>query len=239
MKTIVLIHGWGYRNYTKFGYDDAWHNRTNFVSELSMHFNVIKFNLPGFCGESEPNKIWDLKDYAEFFQKFILKLGIIPDVVLGYSFGAAVAIQWKLIYDTPTKLVLVSPAISRAYKKRGFIQYLSFIKKLIPKTVTNLLRDCYLKMIRNLFYTEGTSFLRGSYLNIVKIDLSEQTKELTPDSVLLIFGSKDTMTPPSIFLNRVKGSPIADRVIILKDGDHDIANSHFLEITNHIVKFVG
>lgn len=237
MRTIVLIHGWDNRNYTKYGHKDAWRNREDFVNALSKYFKVVKLNLPGFCGEPEPNKIWELDDYVKHFQNFLLQSSIVPDVVLGYSFGAAVATQWKYVYKTRAKLALVSPAISRAYKKKTFIQNFFFLKNLAPNFINNLLRDYYLRKIGNQFYLDGTKFLKGSYLNIVKIDLSEQVKKINPDLVLIIFGSKDTATPPRILLERVKGSPVEHRIVILENGNHDIANSHFSEISQLIVNF--
>lgn len=237
MRTIVLIHGWDNKNYTKYGHNDAWYNREDLVTALSKYFKVVKLNLPGFCGEPEPNRIWELHDYAKHFQNFLLQSNVVPDVVLGYSFGAAVATQWKFEYKTRAKLALVSPAICRAYKKKSFIQNFFFLKKLIPSFINNLLRDYYLRKIGNQFYLDGSKFLKGSYLNIVKIDLSEVLKKMNPDLVLIIFGSKDTATPPNILLSRVKGSSTEDRIVILENGSHDIANSHFSEISKLIVNF--
>ena len=113
MKQMALLHGWNYRNYTKSGCTDAWHNRESLVEELSKHFDIIKLNLPGFCGQKEPEKEWSVVNFADFFEDCLEKNNQRPSIVLGYSFGAAVALEWKLKYKKPAKIVLISPAITR------------------------------------------------------------------------------------------------------------------------------
>ena len=72
MKKILLLHGWNYRNYSKLtDQKDAWHNREEFVSLLSKYFDVYKVNFPGFCGEEEPKKSWNLEDYARYIKDYI------------------------------------------------------------------------------------------------------------------------------------------------------------------------
>lgn len=238
MSTIVLIHGWDNKNYSKYGGNDAWENRKLFVEELSLKFNVIKLNLPGFAGEPEPDKPWDLQDFAIFFENYLKKNLIKPDIVLGYSFGAAVALSWKLKFQSKCKIILVSPAISRAYKKQGFVQKISFLKKLIPFFLTQIVRDLYLRKIGNRFYIDGTNFLKNTYLNIVKIDLSENIKQVNPDDVLLIFGANDTATPPSVLLDRLSMTPLKDRIKIIEGGNHNIAQTHFKEISKLVFEYV-
>jgi pimeloyl-ACP methyl ester carboxylesterase len=238
MKNIFLIHGWNHLNYSKFGGKDCWANRNNFIECLAVDYKIIKLNLPGFCGEPEPNKNWDLDDYADFFQQHIINTGAHPDYVLGYSFGGAVAVRWKIKYGDKTKIILVSPAITRAYEKRREQKTISFWKKIVPKFISKILRHFYLmNIVKNPFYVNGTSFLRNSYLSIVKIDLSQEIKEIRSGDMILIFGENDTATPPNIFLSRIGDDMISKRVRVIKGGGHDIANTHCKEIIEYINNF--
>ena len=99
MKKILLIHGWNYRNYTsQTDEKDAWHNRKEFVDNLSKKYEVYKLNLPGFCGEKEYKDAWTLDDYAKFIEDYLTKQKIDVDYILGYSFGGAIAITYYLKY---------------------------------------------------------------------------------------------------------------------------------------------
>jgi len=238
MKKIVLIHGWDYHNYTKFNHVDAWHNRINFIKELSKNFIVYKNNLPGFCSEPEPETPWLVDDYAHSFQEYLEKQNIIPDLVLGYSFGAAVALRWKILFHNNVKLALVSPAICRNYKKKTLLEKLFIIKNIVPKTITVFLRNYYLKMIGNKFYTEGTTFLKNTYLNIVGVDMSVDLNQVNLDEMLFIFGENDSITPPKILIDKIKNRKLLNRIIIIPYGTHDIANTHYVEINNYLIKYL-
>lgn len=236
MKTIVLIHGWNYHNYTKFGCIDAWHNRSGFVGKLKKHFNVVNLNLPGFCGEKEPetDEGWDLFNFAKFFQNFLEKNNINPDYVLGYSFGGAVAVIWKSMFQNDTKLILVSPAIKRKYSSKNIS--IGFLRGIIPGNIINFVRDLYLKyLVKNQFYVHGTSFLRNTYRNIVSVDLRDKLVSLNPQGFVCIFGEDDVTTPPAFLINNINNKSILERIFVIKGGGHNIANTHTEELVDLIL----
>ncbi|MGV8131098.1 MAG: alpha/beta fold hydrolase [Candidatus Pacearchaeota archaeon] len=237
MKKIILIHGWSFKNYTKFGNKDAWDNRKDFVESLATEFEIHKLNLPGFCGALEPANAWDIDDFVTFFENYLHKHNISPDYVLGYSFGAAIAVRWKEKLHKSAKLILVSPAIIRAYTTRKY--GLSKLKKYIPKNILKLVRNIYLHYLRNEYYTEATPFLKGTYLNIVKADLTNELFKIHPKDVLIIFGSNDTATPSSLLRDRITNPKLLKRIKIIAEGTHDIANSHISAILCHIKNFTN
>lgn len=160
-KKILLLHGWNYSNYTKLSKtNDAWDNRKKFVKELEKEYIVYKLNFPGFCGEKEPDRSWDLKDFAKYVKDYLDKNNLRVDYILGYSFGGAVAITYNNEYDNNQKLYLISPAIIRN-KKKTF----KFIKtpKILNK-IRNKVRDFYLiYIVKNNYMKYGTKFLRNTY----------------------------------------------------------------------------
>jgi pimeloyl-ACP methyl ester carboxylesterase len=236
MKKIVLLHGWNYNNYTKFGCTDAWDDRKDFVQALTVEFEVYKINLPGFCGAQEPKDAWELDDFARFLDGHLNTHNIIPDYILGYSFGAAIALKWKKNFHKQTKIILISPAVIRAYREHTHSN-ISRLKKYIPKNVLKLITDLYLKYIRNTYYTNGTRFLKETYLNIVKVDLTNELDKIPPDELLMIFGSNDTATPPSLLKDKLKNTKLLKRIKVIGGGTHDIANSHIPTIMYHIKNF--
>ena len=92
-------------------------------------------------------------------------------------------------------------------------------------------------MLKNPFYIYGTDFLKKTYLNIVSIDLSEKLKLIKPSDFKIIFGEKDTATPPQVLLDKVP--ELKNNIAILANGTHDIANTNTTELVNEIAKFTN
>jgi len=244
-KKIALIHGWNWKNYSSLCSErkkNAWENRNKLVEELEKDFEVFKFNLPGFCGEPEPvNKVWNLEDFARHLENLLAKNNFIPDIILGYSFGGAVALKWKTLFKKQTKIVLISPAISRKYEiKQSQSKLRQFAKSLLPNFLTKALRNFYLvHILKNPYYSYGTKFLKKTYLNIVLIDLSQELQQIPPDEIQLIFGAKDTATPPKLLLDKISSIKLKNRFAVMENGDHNIGQTHFREIRETVKKFVG
>lgn len=233
MKKILLLHGWNYRNYTSQTKEkDAWHNRTKLVKELEKKYEVFKINFPGFCGEKEPKQAWTLNDFAKYVRAYLEENNLKVDYILGYSFGGAVAITYNSLYDNNQKLILISPAIIRNYKKSS-----KFIKT--PKILNplrNKIRDFYLiHKVKTNEMVYGTKFLRATYQNIVRVELLDEVEKIDKTKLKIIYGEKDTMVNPNRVLENIN-KKYKDRIFLIKDGGHDIANTHVKEIMEIIGK---
>lgn len=233
MKRILLLHGWNYRNYTSQTKEqDAWHNRTKLVNELEKNYKVYKINFPGFCGEKEPKQAWTLTDYAKYVHTYLEETNLKVDYILGYSFGGAVAITYNRLYDNNQKLILISPAIIRNFKKSN-----NFIKT--PKVLNplrNKIRDFYLiHKVKTNEMVYGTKFLRATYQNIVRVELLDEVEKIDKTRLKIIYGEKDTMVNPNRVLDNIN-KEYKDRIFLIKDGGHDIANTHVKEIMEIIGK---
>lgn len=231
MKKILLIHGWNYRNYTSQTPEtDAWHNRKEFVQKLSEDYEVYKLNLPGFCGEKEPHKAWNLDDYAKYIKKYLEKNKIKPDYILGYSFGGAVAISYYLKYGKNEKIILVSPAIIRNNDKSK-----KFVKtpKVLERLRTFLRNQYIIHVVKTPEMVHGTKFLKDTYQIIVRIDLKDSLLKIPNDKVLIIYGEKDDMVNPKAVIEYLPDN-YKQRVKMIFDGDHNIGQTHYQEIVKII-----
>lgn len=224
-KKILLIHGWDYRNYTKNGGVDAWANRSQFVEMLRKQFEVISINLPGFCGTPDPSRPWTLNDFTNYVGEIIEQEK--PNLILGYSFGGAIALQWKrLTRDVTVETFLVSPAILRRYKQSDLSTVQKLFKAILPQDFVSVLRDFYLiHIVKNPYYIQATKVMRETYRNIVSIDLSEDLLYVK-DSLTLVYGEKDSATPPNLVQEALDQSSSGHSLHIIAGGGHDIANSH-------------
>lgn len=235
MKKILLVHGWNYANYTSLGCKDSWQNRSKFVEALSKHFNVVTINLPGFCGQADPEHPWGLDDFVGYVGKVIKKEK--PDYLLGYSFGGAIILRWKKTTgNISIKTFLISPAIMRKYESRDFGLLQKSIKAIFPVYLTFVLRDFYLtRVVKNPYYAYATRVMKETYLNIVSVDLRKDLINVS-DSLTLIYGEFDSATPPDLIRTCLEYPNEHHKLIIIPSGGHDIANSHTNELVALITK---
>ena len=233
-KSILLIHGWNYQNYTSQTKEtDAWHNREELVKRLEQNYKVYKLNLPGFCGEAEPDEAWNLNNYADYINDYIKKNNLDIDYILGYSFGGSVAIRYKTKFKAKQKLILVSPAIIRTTKKSK-----SFIKT--PEAlqgIRNCLRDFYvIHILKTNEMVYGTKFLRGSYQSIVREDLEDEVKGLPKNDFVIIYGDEDEQVNPHKVIDYL-GEDYKDNIDLIKGGKHNIGVTHPKEVEEAILKY--
>lgn len=233
MKKILLIHGWNYDNYTSSGCVDAWANRKRFLRALAGHFTVVPLNLPGFGGAREPQHPWCIEDFVLYLDEVIRKEK--PDYALGYSFGGAVLLRWKaLTNDKTVKAFLVSPAVIRRYEHKGVS--IGPFKHFLPKGLVSFARDLYLTKVRpNPYYAKATPVMRETYRNIVGIDLRGDLLKVS-DLVVLIYGEKDSATPPELVEQFLASHQSPHKLFVLPGGGHDIANTHTDELVGTIVQ---
>ena len=230
-KKILLLHGWNWKNYTSMTTSkDAWENRKDFVSKLAEKYDIYKLNFPGFCGQKEPNKSYNLDDYAKYVNDYLKDNNLHVDYILGYSFGGAVALKYHLLYDKKQKIILISPAIIRnKTKSKDMIKTPKFMQKL-----RNIMRDWYLiHIVKNPYMVHGTKFLNVSYQSIVRVELTSDLEKVNPNMIKIIYGSKDDQVEPLRVINSVSDN-IKKRIAVIEDGGHDIANTH----SEDIIKFI-
>lgn len=235
MKKILLIHGWNYDNYHNRINHAAWDNRTKFVMELEKYYIVKKPDLPGFGVMGEPDvHHYTIEDYAKFIKDYIEKNDFRPDYILGYSFGGAVAVTYKRLFNKDAKLILVSPALIR--NKDNSKKYMNTPKIFDP--IRNKIRDLYLiKKVKVPEMVYGTKFLRNTYQSIVRVEIISYLEEIKDTDFIIIYGSQDKMVDPNRMINEVSDRT-RKRIKFIQDGGHDIANTHTRELVKIINNYV-
>ena len=193
---ILLLHGWG-SNITLF---------KNIVDMLSPHMRVIAPDMAGFGESDEPKKPWCVDDYVDFIGTFCKKLGIVPTVVLGHSFGGRViikAVTREKPVLTPEKIILTDSAgikpkqsvsskiKTRTYKMGKAVMSTAPMKKLFPDAVENMRNKR-----GSADYLAASPVMRATLVKVVNEDLTYLLPEIK-QSTLLIWGDKDDATPLS------------------------------------------
>jgi pimeloyl-ACP methyl ester carboxylesterase len=232
-KNILLLHGWDYELYSsKTKHNDAWADYKEFINNLSKNNNIYKINFPGFCQKEEPTqKEWNVEKYANYVQSYIEDNNLNIDIVIGYSFGGAVAVKWKSMYKNTTKLFLIAPAIIRnADKSKKFIK--------TPKCLNffrNFIRDLYLiYKVKNPEMKYGTKFLRNSYQVIVREDMRKELDNINYKDIHIIYGTKDTAVDPYKLYDTVNDK-LKNNISFVDNANHDdIITKYNKEVCNKL-----
>ena len=203
-KMVLLLHGWG---------DQASGLNNLYQYFIKNGYGVASLDLPGFGQSDNPPIDWDLKKYARFVSKFVSKLGLKVNILIGHSNGGAIAIKIvSLGLIQPQKLILISSAgIRSQYKLRN--KSLRIVAK-TAKVATFVLPSNYKKKAKEVFYRViGSDMLIKedlieTFKNVVSEDLTLEAEKITIPT-LLIYGQNDKATPVlygQIFHQKIKNS---------------------------------
>jgi len=234
MKNIIMLHGWGYKSYSKIAkHVTPWYNKKSFIDDLKKQYNVFAPIFPGFCGIAEPKKTYDLDDYAKYIDNYIKLNNIKIDFILGNSFGGEVAVRYKTLINSSIPIILIVPAILRKYtNSKEFIKTPNMLKP-----IRNFLRDLYVIYIKRTPEMKfGTKFLRNSYQKIVRYNLLNELKQFKSSEVLVLLGINDRMIDTDIIYGELAEK---FKYTYRINGGHEIIETHKDELLNYILKFTN
>ncbi|MCE3039809.1 alpha/beta fold hydrolase [Helicobacter anatolicus] len=159
-KNIVFLHGWGSnKELMSLAFRESFKD-----------FNHYYIDLPGF-GRSPNNQILVTKDYANIMQLFFTDLKLIPDLIIGHSFGGKIA----ALLDS--EILLLSSA--------GILE---------KKPLTTKIKIYCAKILK--FLHISSSFLRSKDANNLNIGMYETFKNVVDEdfeNVFLSFKHKATI----------------------------------------------
>lgn len=239
-KEAVLIHGWDpryyNRNVSRSGPESiAWSHRSKLIELLEKRFKLSYFNLPGFSGNPEPNKpYFEVENFTDSFALWMKKNGNRVELLIGYSFGGVLALDYTVRYGGTVPAVLISPAISRRQSVWSEMGHQG--KKLVPIQWTEGAKGVY-QTIFSRYYRQGTSFLRRSYDKVARRDVRDLLHKVDPKNVLLVYGANDKATPWEL----VKSIVITEDINyhLVDGGNHNIGQTHPQEIVQAIDSFLA
>ena len=233
-KTILLIHGWDYNLYTKMtNSNDAWGEYNSFINMLEEKYNLIKVNLPGFCSSKEPDqKSWNISDFSKYINECVQNKKI--DIIIGYSFGGAVAVDYKVTYKSSAKLFLIAPAIIRNMNNSK--KFAKTPSLLMP--IRNKIRDLYVSyIIKNNEMRYGTKFLKNTYQNIVRVDKTNDLYKINSNDLCILYGSKDTAVNPNKMISTINDD-YKKCIKTIENANHDnIIINYVNDIKKELNKF--
>lgn len=221
-RTILILPGWA----------DTSVSWSPVQKTLSETYDVIVLDIPGFGGSQPPATAWDLNDYSAFVGRFLDKLDIKNVYALvGHSNGGAMAIRAVASSRVSVKkLVLVASAGVRSIQtgRKGIMKAVAKTGKVLSAPLPGSVKQ---KLRRRLYTSIGSDMLVAEHMQetfkkIISDDVQSDASRVQVPT-LLIYGDKDTETPPAfgeLFHQTIKGSileiiPGADHFVHVRQPD--------------------
>ncbi|MDO8443813.1 MAG: alpha/beta hydrolase [Candidatus Azambacteria bacterium] len=226
-KTIIFLHGWG--------------NSSEVFIPLSYYlkndFCIYAPDLPGF-GRAHIEKPMGLKDYADFVYKFTKDNQIENPIIIGHSFGGAVAAKLAILHSKIiSKLILVgASAIRESNFKIKFIERpAKIIKKIFPKKIYPFILK-FLGLNNSDYARIENPYLKETFKIVIKENLAPELP-LIKVPTLVIWGEKDAETPLKYGRLITQLIPNA-KLEIIKSAGHHVFLDKPLEFIYEIKKFI-
>lgn len=218
-KILIILPGWG-------GSNKTW---ADFVTLSKQYFqDVIVIDLPCFGNEPCPTEVWGVKEYSIFVKRQISKLRNSKLILLGHSFGGAVATH--LIATNPDlveRLILSGAAIYRPknYIKRVVFGILAKIGKIFFKFIPSSKLQKYVikilyKIINSHDFSNTSGIQRSIFNKVIREDQSHLLADISIPT-LVIHGTCDKYVPFKFGIRIAKNIQFASFSAI-KDGGHGL-----------------
>ncbi|MBD3238043.1 MAG: alpha/beta fold hydrolase [Candidatus Moranbacteria bacterium] len=178
----------------------GWQSQAQHLSSiLLMTDNYIALDLPGFGGSEQPTHAWSLAQYVDFLYTFFQALNIEEPILVGHSFGGALALKYCSDYKDCQQAVLIAPA---GIRKKGLkvsiywviAKIFKFLLKLsLIEVFRNQIRKMLYRLIDSRDYLESGS-MKAIYQKVIRADLSQALAGIDIE-VHLIWGRQDREYP--------------------------------------------
>lgn len=189
MDKLIILHGWQSSK-------EKWEKVKTILQEQQ---EIIIPDLPGFKKEMQLERVWDLDDFIEWFEKFSLDKG--KFFLLGHSFGGRMAIKFAIKHPDKVKaLILVDSAgIIPDIKHKNLTKHIVFLQKISFLPFYGFFRKMFYKYIlRTTDFVEAQKvpYLAETFKNVIVEDLVKDFSKIKVP-VFIIWGDKDKLTPVS------------------------------------------
>jgi pimeloyl-ACP methyl ester carboxylesterase len=208
-KTLVFIPGSG-SDHTAWVYQ---------CSQLKDDFNICAMELPGH-GSSGGKGEQDVGAYVEWVKETLSAFGIVKPILIGHSLGAAIALSFAIKYG---ELLTGIAPFGGGVKMPVNPLILEGIRKDLAGTMAMTAKFALAKKNRERLApilakrNPDPDVLYGDFLACDRLDISETVKGIKVPT-LIICGSEDKMTPPSLSESVRELIPGAQLAIIPESG---------------------
>lgn len=238
-KPLVFVHGWpmGLVMLKQVNVEPM-------LTELAKHFYVIVPEHPGFVHSEPPKEVWGIKEYSDYIHKFIAKLKIKKPVVMGKSFGGAIASAYAESHPENVHRLILVDSTTTYRKDLLWYKALKQLKPLVALVTKWVGSPFYLlalkKIMISLFLGAPKGMIDGKnyrkYLIMSKIYVSYEVdvdyrKLKMP--VLLVWGDKDFITP--LWTAKKIRNDIKNSGLLIFNGGHLVMEKNPKQVISALV----
>ena len=226
---VVFAHGWA-RTHADF---------LPVAELIADHAHCILVDLPGFGDSPRPDGAWDTNNYADAMRAFITdQVGTRPVIWVGHSFGGRVGLRLAAQPNSPIAHMVIAAGagvkLPRPLWKqlRGQWRSAQFKRKKARATDDYQIIDLE-KQYGSTDYIHSREIgMRDIFIKTVSEDQTNDVGRIIAPTHL-IYGGKDTETPPAegrVLHDHIPQStfticPAFDHLSILTRGRHQIATT--------------
>lgn len=215
------------------GWANTHANLLPLASMFPQYENYL-LDLAGFGQTPVPTEAWSTLDYAKDIANLLKTLPPKKTIILGHSFGGGVGIQLAANFKGNIDgLVLIAGAGLKRKKGLIFKTYTKMVKTFSP-----ILKKIFPFLRKVSFSSSDYKNTNGVMREIFKKAISEKLAETSQNiecSTLLIYGEKDTATPPyfgELYKQNIKNSEL----FILPNANHYTLLLEHNKQTQYLIK---
>lgn len=181
MADLYIIHGWTYTI-------SHWDKTLELLRNAGLSVKMLK--VPGLTEPS--NKVWTIEDYVNWADQNT------PDgaVALGHSNGGRILLN--LCAKNPAKLkkliLLDAAGVYSPSLKKQLVQTAAKIGKPLKKIP--LIDKAFHRLTGSTDYSKAPENMKKTLQNMLESDKHLKLEKVTTDA-LILWGKKDTITPPA------------------------------------------
>ena len=197
-------------------------------SSFGTHYLI---DFPGFGASPAPSSDWSVGDYAALVAAFIDTLPKKRVIWVGHSFGGRVGIKLAAIAPAKIQAMILISAAGLPRKRTVLQQAKFFLRSRLFKLLKGFARnEAARDKLRERFGStdyKNAGPLRGTFIKVISENLSADARAVSCPTIL-IYGDKDTETPPDIgaaYQQMIRGSvlhilPGADHYSVIAGAQH-------------------
>ncbi|MCS6963457.1 alpha/beta fold hydrolase [Thermoflexus sp.] len=206
---VIFLHGWV----------GSWRYWLSTMQALSHRFRTYAVDLVGFGDSAKPRQgadsVYRLERYVELVQEWMDHLGIPQAHFIGHTLGAMVAIRVALQHpDRVGRVLAVGYPVSLELPK-GILGPAG--KGILTERLSRLAQE-YPEVQREHLRADPEAIGLSLEEALTRQDALREWLRLADRPLLLVYGRRDPLIPPPLFLNGSLDASI--RLIILEEGRH-------------------
>jgi pimeloyl-ACP methyl ester carboxylesterase len=234
--SILVLHGWGVgsRSWVEFG---------ELVAKAG--YRVIVPDLPGFGQSQEPKIAWDFDGYIGFVERFVREMKLERFVLVGHSFGGALAAKFAAIHpEMIKKLVICDAAIIRKERLDWRQQYAkkmaSWKNRLLELPFAGgiypLAKKILYKFAGSRDYELASPVMKETFKMVLAYDTLEYARKLAVPT-LVVWGDQDKATPVEDAYE-LHSLLINSKLITIPGAGHKLHRTHAPQLAEVILNFI-